>query len=62
MNEIIPKFSNFRVRNLHLKTSVTCHTCQMKLLREEKSVSKSKVKTSRKISSCLKEKLERLYM
>ena len=45
MNETIPKFSNFRVRNLHLKTSVTYHACQMKLLREEKSVSKSKVKT-----------------
>ena len=60
MNEIIPKFSNFRVSNLHLKTY---HACQMKLLREEKSVSKSKVKTLEKDFIMLKRKLrETLYI
>ena len=47
-NKIIPKFLNFRVSNLHLKTSRAYHSCQMKLLREEISVKKSKVKAFKK--------------
>ena len=47
-NKIIPKFLNFRVSNLHLKTSRAYHYCQMKLLREEISVKKSKVKAFKK--------------
>ena len=43
-NKIIPKFLIFRVSNLHLKTSRAYHSYQMKLLREEISVKKSKVK------------------
>ena len=43
-NKIIPKSLNFHVSNLHLKTSRAYHSYQMKLLREEISVEKSKVK------------------
>ena len=56
-NKIIPKFLNFRVSNLHLKTSRAYHSCQMKLLREEISVKKSKVKTFEKDFIVLKRKL-----
>ena len=55
-NKIIPKFLNFRVSNLHLKTSRAYHSCQMKLLREEISVKKSKVKTFKKDFIVLKRK------
>ena len=44
-NQIIPKFLNFRVRNLHLKTSRAYHACQLKLLREEISFKRSRIKT-----------------
>ena len=47
-NNIIPKFLNFRVSNLHLKTSRACYSCQLKLLREEIYVKKSKVKIFQK--------------
>ena len=56
-NNIIPKFLNFRVSNLHLKTSRYYYSCQMKLLREEISVKKSKVKTFEKDFIVLKSKL-----
>ena len=55
-NKIIPKFLNFRVSNLHLKTSRAYHSCQMKLLREEISVKKSKVKAFKKDFIVLKRK------
>ena len=44
-NQIIPKFLNFRVSNLHLKTSRAYHACQLKLLREEISFKRSRIKT-----------------
>ena len=56
-NKIIPKFLNFRVCNLHFKTSRTYHSCQMKLLREEMSVKKSNVKQFEKDFIVLKRKL-----
>ena len=48
---------NFRVNNLHLKPSRAYFSCQMKLLREEISVKKSKVKTFEKDFLVLKRKL-----
>ena len=56
-NKIIPKFLSFCVVNLHLKTSRAYHSCQMKLLREEISVKKSKVKAFEKDFIALKGKL-----
>ena len=47
-NNIISKFLNFRVSNLHLKTSRAYYSCQLKLLKEDMSVKKSKVKTFEK--------------
>ena len=44
-NQIIPKFLNFRVSYLHLKTSLAYHACQLKLLREEISFKRSRIKT-----------------
>ena len=44
-NQIIPKFLNFRVSKLHLKTSRAYHACQLKLLREEISFKRSRIKT-----------------
>ena len=44
-NQIIPKFLNFRVSNLSLKTSRPDHACQLKLLREEISLKRSRIKT-----------------
>ena len=55
-NKIIPKFLNFRVSSLHLKTSSAYHFCQMKLLREETSFKKSKVKAFEKDFIVLKRK------
>ena len=34
-NQVLPKFLNFHVSNLHLETSRVYHVCQLKLLREE---------------------------
>ena len=56
-SKVIPNFLNFRVSNLHLKTSHAYYSCQMKLLREEISVKKSKVKTFEKNFIVLKRKL-----
>ena len=47
-NHVIPKFLNFRVSNLHLKTSRAYHVCQLKLLLEEISLKRSRVKTLEK--------------
>ena len=55
-NKIISKFLNFRITNLHLKTSSAYHSCQM--LREKISVKKSKVKTFEKEFIMLKRKLK----
>ena len=54
-NKIIPKSLNFRISNLHLKISRAYHSYQMKLLREEISVKKSKVKIFEKDFIVLKE-------
>ena len=56
-NKIIAKFLNFCVSNLHLKTSRSYHSCQTKLLKEEISVEKSKVKTFEKDFILSKRKL-----
>ena len=42
-NQVIPKFLNFRVSNLHLKTSRAYHVCQLKLLREEIALKRSRI-------------------
>ena len=47
-NQVIPKFLNFRVNNLHLKTSCAYHACQLKLLREEISFKRSRMKSLEK--------------
>ena len=47
-NQVIPKFLNFRVNNLHLKTSRAYHACQLKLLREEISLKRSRMKSLEK--------------
>ena len=44
-NQVIPKCLHFRVSNLHLKTSRAYHACQLKLLREEISFKRSRIKT-----------------
>ena len=47
-NQVIPKFLNFRVNNLHLKTSRAYHACQLKSLREEISFKRSRMKSLEK--------------
>ena len=54
-NKIIPKSLNFRGSNLHLKTSRAYDSYQLKLLREEISVKKSKAKIFEKDFIVLKE-------
>ena len=56
-NQVIAKFLNFRVSNLHLKTSRAYDTCQLKLLREEISFKQSRMKTLEKDFSTRKRKL-----
>ena len=56
-NQIIPKFRNFRVSNLHLKTSRAYHACQLKLLPEEISFKRSRIKTSENDFNTRKRKL-----
>ena len=56
-SNIIPKFLNFCLSNSHLKTSRASYSCQIKLLREERSVKKSKVKRYGKDFIVLKRKL-----
>ena len=47
-NQVIPKFLNFRVSNLHLKTSRVYCACHLKLLREEIALKRSRMKTLEK--------------
>ena len=47
-NQAITKFLNFGASNLHLKTSRAYHACQLKLLREEISFKRSRMKTLEK--------------
>ena len=56
-NQVIPKFLNFRVSKLHLKTSRAYHACQLKLLREEISFQQSRMKSLEKDFITRKRKL-----
>ena len=56
-NHVIPKFLNFCVSNLHLKASRAYHVCQLKLLLEEISLKRSRVKTLEKDFNTRKKKL-----
>ena len=56
-NQVIPKFLNFRVSSLHLKTSRAYHACQLKQLREKISFKRSRMKTLEKDFSTRKRKL-----
>ena len=56
-NKIRQKFLKFCVSNLHLKTLRAFHSCQMKLLRKDVSVKKSKVKAFGKDFIVLTKKL-----
>ena len=56
-DKIRPKYLNLGVSNLHLKTSRSYYSCQMKLLKEGISVKKSKVKTFEKDFIAMKRKL-----
>ena len=47
-NNIIPKFLNFRVSDLFLKSSHAYHACQIKLFKEEISLKKSRIRTLEK--------------
>ena len=56
-NNIIPKFLKFRVSNSYLKSSRAYHACQIKLLKEEISIKKSRIRTLEKYFNNRKEKL-----
>ena len=56
-NNIIPKFLNLRVSNSYLKSSPVYHACQIKLLKEEISFKKSRIRTLEKDFNNRKEKL-----
>ena len=47
-NNIIPMFLNIRVSNSYLKSSRAYHACQIKLLKEEISLKKSRIRTLEK--------------
>ena len=57
VNQVIPKFLNFCVRNFGLKTSRAYHASQLKLLQEEISIKQSKMKTLEKNFNTRKRKL-----
>ena len=59
-NQVIPKFLNFRVNNLHLKTSRAYHACQLKLLREEISFKRSRMKSLEKDFNTRKRNLRKI--
>ena len=59
---IIPKFLNFQVSNLYLKSSRTYHACQIKLLREEILIKKSRIRTLEKDFNYRKKNLEKRYV
>ena len=56
---IITTLLNFRVSNSYLKSSRAYHACQIKLLKEEISLKKSKIRTLEKDFNNRKEKLRR---
>ena len=56
-DNIIPKFFNFRVSNSYLKCSCAYHACQIKLLKEEIALKKSRIRTLEKDFNNMKEKL-----
>ena len=59
-NIIIPRFLNFRVSNSYLKSSRVYHACQIKLLREEISLTKSRIRTLEKDLNNRKGKLRQI--
>ena len=62
-NNTIPKFFNFRVSNSYLKSSRAYHACQInqiKLLKEEISLKKSRIRTLEKDLNNRKEKLRNI--
>ena len=58
-NNIIPRFLNSCVSNLYLKSSRPYHACQIKLLKEEISLKKSRIRTLEKNFNNRKEKLRK---
>ena len=56
-NQVVTKFLNFRVSNLHLKTSRAYQACQLKFLREEISFKRSRIKSLKKDFNTRKRKL-----
>ena len=56
-NNIIAKFLNFRVGNSYLKSSRVYHVCQIKLIKEEISLKKSRIIILEKDFNNRKEKL-----
>ena len=56
-NNIILKFLNFRVSNSYLKSRRAYHDCQIKLLKEEIALKKSRIRTLEKGFNNRKEKL-----
>ena len=56
-NNIIAKFFNFRVGNSYLKSSRVYHACQIKLIKEEISFKKSRIRILEKDFNNRKEKL-----
>lgn len=61
-NKIILKLLNFRVSNLHLKTSHAYHVCQIELLRKEISVKKIESQGIGKNFCYFENKVERDYV
>ena len=59
-NIIIPRFLNFRVSNSYLKSSRVYHACQIKLLKEEISLTKSRIRTLEKDLNNRKGKLRQI--
>ena len=56
-NNIIPKFLNFCLSNSYLKNPRAYHACHLKLLKEEMSLTKSRIRTLEKDFNHRKEKL-----
>ena len=56
-NQVIPKFLNFGISSLHLKTSHAYYSCQLKLLPEEITLKRSRMKTLEKDFNTRKRKL-----
>ena len=58
VNNVVPKFLNFRMANNHLKYSSTYEQCQSNILREENRQKKSTVQNLQKEFSSLKAPLQ----